>query len=1159
MPSKRTLRMAAAPTMPILPRLLTDRPAACKCTCFPGLHQIETATLMRTWFCISYTHGISGRLVGGGALISALQTSGMGEGWSDFYGLSLLSEPGDDPNAVYAAGGYASYQIGGLLQNYYYGIRHYPYCTDTNKNPFTFKDIDPAQAIPHTGVPISPLYGFDPNEANEVHHQGEVWCVTLWEARALLVTKFGFAVGNRLMLQLVTDGMKLGPVNPTFLQARDAIIQADLINNGGANFNELWTAFAKRGMGGSATCPPSNTTSGLEEAFDLPGLAVQKAIAIDSSTGNGNGSVDPNECNELSVVLVNNNRITATGIKATIASGTPGVLLSQTDSSYPDITAGATGTNNVLFRFYTSPGFVCGTVIQFTMTVTSDQEVRTLTIRVNTGLVGSPVSFGNNTVMNIPDASVFGIDSPVTVSGFNSAVGKVTVSVYVTHTFDFDLTMALIGPDNTRVILTKDNGFFGRNFGNNCTPESARTTFDDKASVPISAGRAPYVGSFRPDQPLGAFLGKSGAAVNGTWRLHILDSYFGEVGALQCWSLNISPTVCSDGGGDCSTDLAVSGSFKPQIALVNSNITYTYAVTNRGPNTARNVTLNDVLPPGLNFVSSTTTRGSCVAGGGQVNCSLGTLALASGATVTITVLPTQAGTITNIATVASTVTDQLQQNNTSILVTQVLPPSPVIVSAGTRLISESNLPPNGGIDPGETVTIDFAMQNVGTLPTANLVATLLNNASISGASAPKTYGALLPGGAAVTNRYTFTANGLPGATINATFQLQDGTTNLGNLAFPFTLANIISFTNPAVIQVPELGAATDYPSSIPVSGVAGLVNKVTVTLRNISHTSPDDLDVLLVGPNGRSVLLMSDAGGGSPLNNVTLTFDDQSSVFLPDESAIAAGTYHPSDFPPADIFPAPAPPPPFGGSYGTNLSIYNSSNPNGLWSLYVLDDADADSGRFAGGWSLTISTFDPVNPTADLAVFGTASPDPVTYGSNVTYSITVTNQGPQTASGIILSNQIPLGTTLLSATSPGLACSNANGVVVCGIGTLTNQGKAIVTIQVATTRTGSIADVARVSGNVDDYNSANNIATITSTVSQAADLQLSMAALPSPGVISNNLSIISTITNLGPDNASSVVILQCASRRCPVCLCNSQSGLLQQQRGHGRLRSWDHR
>ena len=379
-------------------------------------------------------------------------------------------------------------------------------------------------------------------------------------------------------------------------------------------------------------------------------------------------------------------------------------------------------------------------------------------------------------------------------------------------------------------------------------------------------------------------------------------------------------------------------------------------------------------------------------------------------------------------------------------------------------------------------------------------------------------------GAAVTNRYTFTANGLPGATINATFQLQDGTTNLGNLAFPFTLANIISFTNPAVIQVPELGAATDYPSSIPVSGVAGLVNKVTVTLRNISHTSPDDLDVLLVGPNGRSVLLCPTPGGGSPLNNVTLTFDDQSSVFLPDESAIAAGTYHPSDFPPADIFPAPAPPPPFGGSYGTNLSIYNSSNPNGLWSLYVLDDADADSGRFAGGWSLTISTFDPVNPTADLAVFGTASPDPVTYGSNVTYSITVTNQGPQTASGIILSNQIPLGSTLLSATSPGLACSNANGVVVCGIGTLTNQGKAIVTIQVATTRTGSIADVARVSGNVDDYNSANNIATITSTVSQAADLQLSMAALPSPGVISNNLSIISTITNLGPDNASSVVL-----------------------------------
>ena len=62
---------------------------------------------------------------------------------------------------------------------------------------------------------------------------GEVWCVTLWEARANLINKYGWAVGNQLILQLVTDGMKLSPANPNFLQARDAILQADLVDNAG--------------------------------------------------------------------------------------------------------------------------------------------------------------------------------------------------------------------------------------------------------------------------------------------------------------------------------------------------------------------------------------------------------------------------------------------------------------------------------------------------------------------------------------------------------------------------------------------------------------------------------------------------------------------------------------------------------------------------------------------------------------------------------------------------------------------------------------------------------------------------------------------------------------------------------------------------------------
>ncbi len=213
-----------------------------------------------------YTHGLTDRLVGGGGGLLNSQSGGLAEGWSDFYALSLLSEPTDDLAGTYPMGGYVSRLLGGLQENYYFGIRRYPYCTDLAKNPLTFKDIDPLQASSHPGVPRSPFGG----GANEVHAQGEVWCSALWEARARLVQRLGWTNGNQLILQLVTDALPLTPANPDFLQARDAILQADLIRSGGANYRDLWTAFAKRGLGAGATSPGSSTTLGVVEAFNVP-------------------------------------------------------------------------------------------------------------------------------------------------------------------------------------------------------------------------------------------------------------------------------------------------------------------------------------------------------------------------------------------------------------------------------------------------------------------------------------------------------------------------------------------------------------------------------------------------------------------------------------------------------------------------------------------------------------------------------------------------------------------------------------------------------------------------------------------------------------------------------------------------------------------------
>jgi subtilisin-like proprotein convertase family protein len=162
------------------------------------------------------------------------------------------------------------------------------------------------------------------------------------------------------------------------------------------------------------------------------------------------------------------------------------------------------------------------------------------------------------------------------------------------------------------------------------------------------------------------------------------------------------------------------------------------------------------------------------------------------------------------------------------------------------------------------------------------------------------------------------------------------------------------FTNAATINLTDAaGPATVYPSTINVSGFNGNIGRISVNLHGISHTFPDDLDLLLVGPGGQKVILMSDAGGDQrfAITHAMLTFEEDAPDTLPDRAEITSGTYRPTDFEPGDAFPAGAP----AGPYGASLGVLTGTNPNGNWQLYVADDEAKDSGRIASGWSLTIT------------------------------------------------------------------------------------------------------------------------------------------------------------------------------------------------------------
>ena len=181
-------------------------------------------------------------------------------------------------------------------------------------------------------------------------------------------------------------------------------------------------------------------------------------------------------------------------------------------------------------------------------------------------------------------------------------------------------------------------------------------------------------------------------------------------------------------------------------------------------------------------------------------------------------------------------------------------------------------------------------------------------------------------------------------------------------AFQKTAVEATSFSNPNPISIPSSGTegiANPYASTINVSGLSGTITDVNITINGLYHTFPDDLDMLLVSPNGQKVIFMSDAGGPHDVNNFTITFDDEALSFPSNGNSLTAGLFKPVNYTgnggPDDIFPVPAP----AGPYGTLLSAFDGTNPNGTWSLFVFDDQGSDVGRIANGWSLEIATAVP--------------------------------------------------------------------------------------------------------------------------------------------------------------------------------------------------------
>jgi subtilisin-like proprotein convertase family protein len=165
------------------------------------------------------------------------------------------------------------------------------------------------------------------------------------------------------------------------------------------------------------------------------------------------------------------------------------------------------------------------------------------------------------------------------------------------------------------------------------------------------------------------------------------------------------------------------------------------------------------------------------------------------------------------------------------------------------------------------------------------------------------------------------------------------------------LVSPASFGNTAAIVLDDFSPANPYPSSIEVFCVPKPLTSVTVTISNLSHTYGTDIDILLLSPSGKAIMLMSDAGSSYAVNDATLVFSDATANPLPALAPVVTGFFKPTNHGDSDNIPLPAPL----GPYVTSLSELNGTDANGTWSLFVIDDAKVDTGIMAGGWSMVLA------------------------------------------------------------------------------------------------------------------------------------------------------------------------------------------------------------
>ncbi|MEK6300588.1 MAG: M36 family metallopeptidase [Acidobacteriota bacterium] len=439
-----------------------------------------------------FTHGVSNRLVGGPAndrALEAIQSSGMGEGWSDYIACNINN----------------STVVGNWVVDRSGGFRKFPY--DSN-----FPD--------HFGKLGTGRY------IEEEHNIGEIWCATLMEMNR--------NIGKVLGLQLVVDGFKLTPANPSFLDARDAILRAldgkraagqltqaefDTAHNG------TWKAFAKFGMGPNARSNGA-TTSGIVADFNVPQPVSPTAPTV-KADASPNMAIPDNNAAGISNVLsvTSDGRIQRVSVAVDIAHtfiGDLRVTLASPTGKTAVLHNRAGGNQDNLVTTFRSEDIPALAALlgdqakgdwRLQVADLANADVGTLRrwgLEMNLEATTQTVHQEASPGLAIPDNVPAGVSSSITIGQAGTAQG-LKVGVDITHTFIGDLRVELVAPSGQQVLLHDKSGG---------SEDNLIRSFDSVSSPAL----APMIGQ----------------GIQGNWTLRVRDLAAQDVGKLNRWSLDLT-------------------------------------------------------------------------------------------------------------------------------------------------------------------------------------------------------------------------------------------------------------------------------------------------------------------------------------------------------------------------------------------------------------------------------------------------------------------------------------------------------------------------------------------------------------------------------------------------------------------------------------------